>query len=66
MKPFCDYLYQTVKDEFCYIETNELTAERKALGYEYEEIPYVKKLVGNLQEQKRIANEAQCVIINVL
>lgn len=66
MKPFCDYLYQQLGDEFAYIETQELTEERKALGYAYlpEEIPYVRNLSKDKRRQQEIADKSDCVIIN--
>ena len=50
MKPLCDILYNHC--DFTYVETNELTKERRELGYDFmETIPYIQNLsneVGRL------------------
>lgn len=63
MKPFCDYLSQ--KCDFTYVQTIQLTEERKKMGYAFSEtIPYLVDLSDNKEQQKKLAVDADCVIIN--
>ena len=63
VKPFCDYLcnYCDLK----YIQTNQLSEERRKMGYGNNEvIPYLFDLSNDKEKQKQMADDADCVIIN--
>ena len=63
MKPLCDILYNHC--DFTYVETNELTKERRELGYDFmETIPYIQNLSNDKEKQIKLADSADCVIIN--
>lgn len=63
MKPFCDNLSR--KCDFIYVQTNQLTEERRRMGYAYTEIiPYLVDLSADKVKQKKLADDADCVIIN--
>lgn len=63
MKPFCDYLSK--KCDFTYVQTIQLTEERKKMGYAFTEtIPYLMDLSADKEKQKKLADDADCVIIN--
>ncbi len=66
VKPFCDYLYEKTNGEFRYVETIELTEERKAMGYSYDKdsVPYVMNYLENAQKINSLLETSECVIIN--
>lgn len=65
IKPLCDYLYEHTKSEFRYIQTMQLTAERKAMGYEFnEKIPYLMNYADCKEECSELIENAECVILN--
>lgn len=66
VKPFCDYLYEKTNGEFVYVETIELTEERKSMGYSYDKdsAPYVVNYSANIQHINNMIDTAECVIIN--
>lgn len=66
VKPFCDFLYEKTNGEFRYVETIELTEERKAMGYSYDKdsVPYVMNYSADAQSINNMLDTAECVIIN--
>ncbi|MCB7320084.1 glycosyltransferase family 4 protein [Lacrimispora sp. 210928-DFI.3.58] len=65
VKPFCDCLYKREEVDFVYVQTMVLSEERRRMGYDYaEKIPYLIDLSSNKKQQYKMAEEADCVIIN--
>lgn len=51
VKPLCDILYKELSEDFVFVETSPMTAERKKLGWRTDEdVPYLKRLYE--KEQK--------------
>lgn len=65
-KPFCEEMYRLLGDNFCFIATSEMSAERIKLGYAQEDtLPYICSAYANLQTRLRameLINGADAVI----
>lgn len=62
----CDELYRQNDGDFVFVETNELNADRRAMGFKHYERPYrlpIKSSEENLREAKRLAVEADVAIM---
>lgn len=63
IRPFCDHLSKEC--DFTYVQTNQLTEERRKMGYTFSgDIPYLLDLSADKERQKKLADDADCVIIN--
>lgn len=62
----CDELYRQNDGDFVFVETNELNADRRAMGFKHYERSYrlpIKSSEENLREAKRLAVEADVAIM---
>lgn len=62
----CDELYKQTGGSFWFVETNELNADRRAMGFKQYERPYllsIKSGAENLREAMRLAIEADVAIM---
>lgn len=66
-KPFSDAMYAQIADGYLFVETEEMTDERKKMGWGEEKLPQyvVQNYVSNekAEECQRMIDDADCVII---
>ena len=67
-RPFCDVMYDILGEDFCFIATEDMSEERKSLGYfdPRNERPYVIKTYGTKDNDDialKIGEESDVVII---
>jgi glycosyltransferase involved in cell wall biosynthesis len=65
--PFCEVIYKILGDDFKYIETVELSKDRKDLGVKYFQKPYLVKTYESLEMKKLafdLCNESDIVIFS--
>lgn len=64
VKPLCDELYAALGEDFCFVQTDEMTKERKALGWGGDALPrYVKKYTLEKEACDTIVLESDIAII---
>ncbi len=62
-KPFSDFMYKNTNKNFVFIETAEISEERKKLGWGYNNYPNYVIKYQNVQEINEIIDKADIVII---
>lgn len=62
-KPFSDEMYALIGDDYCFIETKQMEANRIALGWRMDSLPeYVFQTYSDLNKCKKKINDADVVI----
>lgn len=62
-KPFSDEMYSLIGEDYCFIETKQMEANRIALGWQMETLPsYVFRTYSDFKECKKKINDADVVI----
>ena len=63
-KPFCDAMYQMLGEDFIFVESEPMEAERKSMGWDINpsDIPYVRCLYDSDEELEKLIMNADVVM----